>query len=98
VTIDRPDHVWSTDSTYVRLSEGFVYVVAILDWYSRYVVAWEVSDSSFCVSALERALIRAQPEIFNSDQGTQFTSLAFTKPLLAHGCSSAWMDVVVVVK
>jgi putative transposase len=86
--IDRPDHVWSTDITNVGLSQGFVYLVAIMDWYSRYVLAWEVSvtfDSSFCVSALERALIRAQPEIFNSDQGVQFTSLAFTKPLLAHG-------------
>jgi putative transposase len=88
VKIDRPDHVWSTDITYVRLSQGFVYLMAIMDWYSRYVLAWEVSvtlDSSFCVSALERALIRAQPAIFNSDQGAQFTSLAFTKPLLAHG-------------
>jgi putative transposase len=84
VKIERPDHVWSTDITYVRLSQGFVYVVAIMDWYSRYVLAWEVSvtlDSSVCVSALERALIRAQPAIFNADQGAQFTSLAFTKPL-----------------
>ena len=86
--IDRPDHVWSTDITYVRLAQGFIYLVAIMDWYSRYVLAWEVSvtlDSSFCISALERALIRAQPEIFNSDQGAQFTSLAFTKPLVARG-------------
>lgn len=86
--IDRPDHVWSTDITYVRLAQGFIYLVAIMDWYSRYVLAWEVSvtlDSSFCISALERALIRAQPAIFNSDQGAQFTSLAFTKPLLARG-------------
>jgi putative transposase len=88
VKIDRPNHVWSTDITYVRLSQGFVYLVAIMDWYSRYVLAWEVSvtlDSGFCVSALERALIRGQPEIFNSDQGAQFTSLAFTTPLLARG-------------
>jgi putative transposase len=88
VKIDRPNHVWSTDITYVRLAQGFIYLVAIMDWYSRYVLAWEVSvtlDSSFCISALERALIRAQPEIFNSDQGAQFTSLAFTKPLLARG-------------
>ncbi len=86
--IDRPDHVWSTDITYVRLSQGFVYLVAIMDWYSRDVLTWEVSvtlDSRCCVSALERALIRAQPEIFNADQGVQFTSLAFTKLLLAHG-------------
>ena len=88
VQIDRPDHVWSADITYVRLAQGFVYLVAIMDWYSRYVLAWEVSvtlDSSFCLSALERALVRAQPEIFNSDQGAQFTSLAFTRPLLARG-------------
>jgi putative transposase len=88
MTIDRSDHVWSTDITYVRLSQGFVYLVAIMDWYSRYVLSWEVSvtlDSHFCVSALERALIRTQPEIFNSDQGAQFTSLAFTEPLLARG-------------
>jgi putative transposase len=88
MTIDRSDQVWSTDITYVRLSQGFVYLVAIMDWYSRYVLAWEVSvtlDSHFCVSALERALIRTQPEIFNSDQGAQFTSLAFTEPLLARG-------------
>lgn len=86
--IDRSDQVWSTDITYVRLSQGFVYLVAIMDWYSRYVLSWEVSvtlDSHFCVSALERALIRTQPEIFNSDQGAQFTSLAFTEPLLARG-------------
>jgi putative transposase len=88
VKIERPDHVWSTDMTYVRLSQGFVYLVAIMDWYSRYVLAWEVSvtlDSRFCVSALERALSRAQPAIFNADHGAQCTRLAFTKPLLAHG-------------
>jgi putative transposase len=87
VKIDRSDHVWATDITYVRLWQGFVYLVAIMDWYSRYVLSWEVSitlDSSFCVSALERALIRAQPAIFNSDQGAQFTSLAFTERLLEH--------------
>jgi putative transposase len=87
-TIERSDQVWSTDITDVRLSQGFVYLVAIMDWYSRYVLAWEVSvtlDSHFCVSALERALSRRQPEIFTSDQGAQFTSLAFTAPLLAGG-------------
>ena len=88
MTIDRSDQVWSTDITYVRLSQGFVYLVAIMDWYSRYVLSWEVSvtlDSHFCVSALERALIRTPPDIFNSDQGAQFTSLAFTEPLVARG-------------
>jgi putative transposase len=85
VKIDRADHVWATDITYVRLWQGFVYLVAMMDWYSRYGVSWEVSitlDSSVCVSALDRALIRAQPAIFNSDQGAQFTSLAFTERLL----------------
>ncbi len=87
-TIDRSDQVWSTAITYVRLSQGFVYLVAMMDWYSRYVLAWEVSvslDSHLCVSALERALRRRQPEIFNSAPGAQFTSLAFTEPLLARG-------------
>jgi Integrase core domain len=88
VKIERPDHVWSTDMTYVRLSQGFVSLVALRDGYSRDVLAWEVSgtfDSSFGVSALERALIRPQPAICNADQGAQCTSLAFTKPLWAHG-------------
>lgn len=86
--IDHVDQVWSTDITYVRLQQGFVYLVAILDWHSRYVLAWEVSvslDSSFCVSALEGALSKAQPEIFNTDQGAQFTSLGFTQKLLERG-------------
>jgi putative transposase len=86
--IDRVDQVWSTDITYVRLQQGFAYLVAILDWHSRYVLAWEVSvslDSSFCVSALEGALIKTQPEIFNTDQGAQFTSLGFTQKLLERG-------------
>lgn len=85
VKIERPNQVWSTDITYVRLLHGFVYLVAILDWFSRYVLAWEVSvtlDNDFCLSTLERALQHARPEIFNSDQGAQFTSLAFTERLL----------------
>lgn len=88
VAIERVNQVWSTDITYIRLLTGFVYLVAIMDWHSRYVLAWEVSvtlDSSFCVAALERALAGAQPEIFNSDQGAQFTSQAFTGTLLGHG-------------
>jgi putative transposase len=82
VPIVRANQVWSTDITYVRLRGAFVYLVAIIDWFSRYVLAWELSvtmESSFCVSALEWALSRARPEIFNSDQGSQFTSTAFTK-------------------
>ena len=85
VEIERVNQVWSTDITYIRLWQGFVYLVAIMDWYSRYVLAWEVSvslDSSFCVSALDKALQQGQPEIFNSDQGSQFASAAFTERLL----------------
>ena len=83
--ITHADQVWSSDITYIRLAQGWVYLVAILDWYSRYVVAWEVSnslDSAFCVAALERALARTRPTIFNTDQGRQFTSLEFTGRLV----------------
>ena len=86
--IERPDHVWASDITYVRLRGGFVYLTAILDWYSRYVVSWELSntlDAGFCVEALERALTISQPEILNSDQGCQYTSEAFTDRLKAAG-------------
>jgi putative transposase len=82
--INRPNQVWSTDITYVRLHAGYIYLVAIMDWFSRYVLSWEVSvtmESEFCVSALERALQTGRPEIFNSDQGSQFTSLDFIRPL-----------------
>jgi putative transposase len=88
VEIVRPDQVWSADITYVRLRGGFVYLVAILDWYSRYVLAWALSaslDGAFCVWALEEALRAARPEIFNTDQGVQFTSEAFTGVLEAQG-------------
>ena len=86
VQIQRPNQVWSIDITYIRLRNGFVYLVAILDWYSRFVLSWELSislDVGFCVTALERALIHQRPEIFNSDQGVQFTSTLFQAPLLA---------------
>ncbi len=88
MAIDSADHVWSADITDIRLRQGFVYVVAIMDWYSRYVLAWEVSvtlDTSFCLAALERALRGTKPTIFNTDQGGQFTSQAFTGRLLADG-------------
>jgi putative transposase len=81
VTVDHPDQAWATDITYVRLTHGFVYLMAILDWYSRYVVAWELStmlDAGFCLEALRRALQVSRPGIFNSDQGSQFTSSEFT--------------------
>lgn len=86
--IDRPNQVWCTDITYIPMKHGFVYLVAVMDWYSRHVLAWEVSnsmDESFCVSALERALrLYETPEIFNSDQGAQFTGKAFTDVLKAN--------------
>jgi putative transposase len=80
--------VWSADITYVPLRHGFLYLVAVLDWYSRYVVAWKLSnslDETFCVEALEEALVEAQPEIFNTDQGVQFTGRAFTGRLQSAG-------------
>jgi putative transposase len=88
VEVARPNQVWSADITYIRLRRGFLYLVAILDWYSRYVVSWAVSatlEAAFCVWALEEALRQAQPEIFNTDQGVQFTSEAFTGRLEHRG-------------
>lgn len=86
--IIRPNHVWSVDITYVRLSRGFAYLVAILDWYSRKVLSWRLSntmDAGFCVDCLEEAIRHyGRPEIFNSDQGSQFTSDSFTKVLTDH--------------
>lgn len=85
VVVDTPDQVWSTDITYIRLRHGFMYLVAILDWFSRYVLAWRLSntlDVAFCLDALEEALNgQRRPGIFNSDQGVQFTSRDFTKRL-----------------
>ena len=81
VTVDRPDQVWCADITYIRLRGGFAYLTAVMDWYSRYVLSWELSntlDATFCLEALERALAISQPEIFNSDQGAQYTGEAFT--------------------
>ena len=81
VCVDRVDQVWCSDITYIPLRQGFMYLVAILDWYSRYVLSWQLSntlDTAFCLEALDEALKIGQPEIFNTDQGSQFTSLAFT--------------------
>ncbi|WP_423229068.1 IS3 family transposase, partial [Syntrophorhabdus aromaticivorans] len=83
--IDRPDHVWSSDITYIRLAQGFVYLAAVMDWHSRYVLSWELSttmEADFCIRALERALALGKPDIFNTDQGSQFTSRDFTNILL----------------
>jgi putative transposase len=89
VPIVRPNQVWSTDITYIRLAHGFVYLVAIIDWYSRRVLSWRISNSMeavFCVDCLEEALRHhGKPEIFNSDQGAQFTSIAFTGMLEREG-------------
>jgi putative transposase len=93
VPITHTNHVWSTAITYIRMQRGFLYLVAILDWYSRYVLAWELSntlDGGFCLEALERALARATPEIFNTDQGVQFTSRAFTGRIEAAGARVSW--------
>lgn len=91
VAVTRPNQVWSTDVTYIRLERGFAYLVAIIDWYSRKVLSWRISnsmDASFCVDCLEDALREhGKPEIFNSDQGSQFTSHAFTGVLKREGVS-----------
>jgi len=88
MVIDYPDQVWGVDITYIRLQHGFIYLVAVMDWYSRYVLAWDISttmDIAFCTRALENALKVSNPEIFNSDQGSQFTSNDFTGILAREG-------------
>jgi putative transposase len=83
--VERKDQVWSTDITYIRLNQGFCYLVAIIDWYSRYVLNWRLStslDADFCIEALAEVLEHSHCEIFNTDQGSQFTSPRFTQPLL----------------
>jgi len=85
--ITRPNQVWAADITYIPMSRGFLYLVAIIDWYSRYVISWRLSntlDADFCVAVLEEALSRGTPEIFNTDQGSQFTGEAFTSLLKQH--------------
>jgi len=100
--INRPNQVWATDITYIPMNKGFVYLTVIMDWYSRRILSWRLSnslDSSFCVDALEEALYRyGKPEIFNSDQGAQYTSEAFTDVLKANEIrismdgKGAWRD------
>ena len=92
LSIIRPNQVWATDIT-IRLSNGFVYLVAVMDWFSRYVLSWELSNSLdvyFCLSALDRALSQSRPLIFNNDQGSQFTSDAFTDRLQAANIAISW--------
>jgi putative transposase len=88
VAITRVNQVWSTDITYIRMAEGFLYLVAVMDWFSRFVLSWALSltmEVDFCLDALERALRWGRPEIFNSDQGSQFTSEKFTGVLTQRG-------------
>lgn len=91
VPVTRPNQVWSTDITYIRLARGFAYLVAVIDWYSRKVLSWRISnsmDASFCVDCLEDALRHhGRPDVFNSDQGSQFTSAAFTDVLKREGAT-----------
>jgi len=80
LVIGHPDQVWAADITYIRMRHGFIYLVAVMDWFSRYVIAWEISitlEAAFCVQALEKALRTSQAEIFNIDQGAQFSSTDF---------------------
>ena len=88
VAVDRVNQVWAADITYLPMSRGFLYLVAVMDWHSRYVLAWRLSNTlevGFCIDALEEALSKGQPEIFNTDQGSQFTSEAFCGLLLERG-------------
>jgi len=102
MTIDRPNQVWAMDITYIPMARGFVYLAAVVDWFSRRVLAWRLSitmEAAFCVEALEEALAGyGRPEIFNTDQGAQFTSLAFTEVLTKAGIAismdgrGSWRD------
>ncbi len=86
--ITRPNQVWAADITYIPMARGFLYLVVIMDWYSRYVLSWRLSntlDADFCVEALKEALQKGRPDIFNTDQGAQFTSEEFTGVLESHG-------------
>jgi len=86
--IDRPNQVWAADITYIPMQKGFLYLVVIMDWYSRYVLSWRLSntlESDFCVEALKEALKKGRPEIFNTDQGSQFTSMEFVTLLERQG-------------
>lgn len=88
VEVVRPDQVWSSDITYIPVKQGFLYLVAIMDWFSRHVLSWRLSntlDVRFCLEALDEALLRSRPNIFNSDQGSQFTAATFTGRLESRG-------------
>ena len=103
LVIDRPNHVWATDITYIPMARGFVYLCAVIDWFTRRVLAWRVSntmEAAFCVETLEDALVRhGKPQIFNTDQGSQFTGSAFTGALASNGIAismdgrGAWREI-----
>ena len=93
LSIERCNQVWSCDITYIRMPRGFLSLMAVIDWFSRYVLSWEISntlDTGFCLEALDRALCIATPEIFNTDQGVQFTSTDFTNRLKAAAIRISW--------
>jgi len=93
VAIERPNHVWSTDITYIPMAKGHLYLTAVIDWYSRYVLAWELADTleaEHSITVLERALERGKPEIFNNDQGSQFTCPAFVDRLESREIKVSW--------
>lgn len=88
LTVNRPNFVWSTDITYIPLEGGYAYLVAVIDWFSRFVLSWRLSNTmtvDFCMDAVERALTQGKPDIFNTDQGSQFTAHEFTGLLLGNG-------------
>lgn len=93
IKIEKRDQVWSSDITFIPLKKGFLYLVAVLDWYSRYCLSWELSNTleeGFCLDALERALKYSRPTIFNTDQGSQFTGNSFTNVLEYAGIQISW--------
>jgi len=101
VAIERSDQVWSTDITYVPMPAGFMYLTAVIDWHSRYVLSWRLSnglETDFCLEALDAALTRGRPEVFNTDQGSQYTAAAFASRVIASGARMSmdgrgrWLD------
>src|SRR5258706_13086500 len=95
VTIERPNHVWSTDITYIPMRGGFLYLVAVMDWFSRYVLSWELSntmETGFCLAAVDAPFRFRQPENWNSHQGPQFTSADFLGPLKKRGTAISMYD------
>lgn len=93
ITAERPNHIWSTDITYLPMAKGHLYLTAVIDWHSRYVISWELADTletEHSLAALDQALLGGCPEIFNTDQGSQFTCAAFVDRLLSRGIKVSW--------